>query len=102
MLSDVTVNISHSHMTLYVNIMKHRGFYIRFFPFSQNRPSILSTRHSSTRLYFHEPKDKCPCLNYLPPPKFTVSISLNEKRLIHLDIPYQPFTQCADTLCNTQ
>ena len=55
MLSDVTVNIFHSHMTLYLNIMKLQGFYIRLFPFSQNRQGILSTR-----LYFHEPKDKCP------------------------------------------
>ena len=54
----------------------------------------------STKLYFHEPKDKCPCLNCLPPKRFnvTVSISLDEKKQIHLDIPYQPF-QCADTLC---
>ena len=52
-LSDVTVNIFHSHMTLYVNIMKHCGFYIRLFPFSQNRQDVLSTKY-----YFH--KDPLP------------------------------------------
>ena len=88
MLLDVIVNIFNSHMTLYLNIMKAHGFYIllRLFTFSQNRQSILSTR-----LYIHEPKDKCPYLNCLPPKGFTVSISLDEKKLIHLDIPYQPF-----------
>ena len=77
MLSDVIVNIFNSHMTLYLNIMKAQGFYIllRLFPCSQNRQVILSTR-----LYFHEPKDKCSCLSYLPPKGFTVSISLNEKK----------------------
>ena len=77
MLSDVIVNIFNSQMTLYMNIMKAQGFYIllRLFPFSQNRQGILSTR-----LYFHEPKDNCPCLNCLPPKRFTVSISLNEKK----------------------
>ena len=68
--------------------MKTQGFYIllRLFQFSQNRQGILSTR-----LYFHEPKDKCPCLKCLLPKRFTVSISLDEKKLIHLVIPYQPF-----------
>ena len=63
MLSDVIVNIFNSHMTLNLNIMNAQGFYIllRLFPYSQNRQGILSTR-----LYFHEPKDKCPCLNCLP------------------------------------
>ena len=77
MLSDVIVNILNSDMTLYLNIMKAPGFYIllRLFPFSQNRQGILSTR-----IYFHEPKDKCPCLNSLPLNRFTVSISLNEKK----------------------
>ena len=59
---------------------------LRLFPFSQNRQGILSTR-----LYFYEPKNKCPCLNCLLPKRFTVSTSLDEKNLIHLDIPYQPF-----------
>ena len=77
MLSDVIVNILNSHLTLYLNIMKAQGFYIllRLFPFSQNRQGILFTR-----LYFHEPKDKCPRLNYLPQKRFSVSISLNEKK----------------------
>ena len=86
MLSDVIVNIFNSHMTLYLNIMKAQGFYIllRLFPFSQNRQGILFIR-----LYFREPKDKCPCLNCLPPKRFTASISLNENKRIHLDITYQ-------------
>ena len=77
MLSDVIVNIFNPHMTLYQNIMKAKGFYIllRLFPFSQNRQHILSTR-----LFFHEPKDKCPGLNCLPPKRFTIAISLNEKK----------------------
>ena len=86
MLSDVIVNIFNSQMTLYLNIMKAQGFYIllRLFPFSQNRQGILSTR-----LLFHEPKYKYPCLNCLSPKRFTVGIFLNEKKLIHLDTPYQ-------------
>ena len=77
MLSDVIVNIFNSHMTLYLNIMKAKGFYIllRLFPFSQNRQGILCTR-----LLFHDTKDKCPGLNCLPPKRFTVGISLNEKK----------------------
>ena len=88
MLSDVIVNIFNSQMTLHLNVMKAQGFYIllKLFPFSQNKQVILSTR-----LYFHEPKDKYLCLNCLPSKTFTVSISLNEKKLIHLDIPYQTF-----------
>ena len=77
MLSDVIVIIFNSHLTLYLNIMKAQGFYIllRLFPFSQNREGILSTR-----LFFHEPKDKCPGLNCLSPKRLTVGISLNEKK----------------------
>ena len=77
MLSHVIVNIFNSHMTLYLNIMKAQGFYIllRLFPFSQNRQGVLTTR-----LFFHETKDKCPGLNCLPPKRFTVGISLNEKK----------------------
>ena len=77
MLSDVIVNTFNSHMTLYLNIMRAQGFYIllRLFPFSQNTQGILSTR-----LFFYEPKDKCPGLNGLPPKRFTVGISLNEKK----------------------
>ena len=88
MLSDIIVNIFNSQMTLYLNIMKAQGFYIllRLFPFSQNREVFFPTK-----FYFHEPKDKCPCLNCLPPKRFTVNISLNEKKLIHLDITYQAF-----------
>ena len=76
MLSDVIVNIFNSHITLYLNIMKDQGFYIllRLFPFSQNRQGILTTR-----LIFHETKDKCPGLNRLPPKRFTIGICLNEK-----------------------
>ena len=86
MLPDVIVNIFNSHMTLYLNIIKAQGFYIllRFFPFSQNRQGILTTR-----IFFHETKDKCPGLNCLPPKRFTVGKSLNEKKYRHLDIPYQ-------------
>ena len=91
MLSDV-VNIFNSHMTLYLNIMKAQGFYIllRLFPFSQNRQGILTTR-----LFFHETKDKCPGLNCLPPKRFTVAYPLmkrNKDILISL-INFQ----CADT-----
>ena len=73
--SDV-IKIFNSQMTLYLNIMKAQGVYIllRLFPFSQNRPGILSTR-----LFFHELKDKCPGLNCLPPKRFTVGISLENK-----------------------
>ena len=79
MLSDVIVNIFNSHDSI-LNIMKAQGFYmdiiiIRLFSLSQNRQDILSTR-----LYFHEPKDICPCLNCLPPKRFTMSISPNEKK----------------------
>ena len=65
-LSFVIVNIFNSHMTLYLNIMKAQGLYIllRLFPFPQNRQSLLTTR-----LFFHETKDKCPGLNCLPPKK---------------------------------
>ena len=64
MLSDVIVDIFNSHMTVWLNIIKAQGAYIllRLFPFSQNIQHIVSTR-----LYFHEPKDKCPCLNYSLP-----------------------------------
>ena len=64
MLPDVIVKTFNSHMTLSLNTMKAQGFYtlLRLFPFSQNRQGILSTW-----LYFHEPKDKSPCLNCLPP-----------------------------------
>ena len=100
MLSDVIVNIFNSHTTLYLNIMKAQGFYIhvllRLFLFSQKRQGILSTT-----LYFHEPKDKCPCFNCLPQKRFTVSISLEERKWIHFDIPYQPFHSVC-RLCNTQ
>ena len=77
MLSDVIVNIFNSDMTLYLNIMKAQGFYIllTLFPFSQNRQDILITR-----LFFQETKDKCPGLNCLPQKRFTVGISLNEKK----------------------
>ena len=79
--------------------MKTQGVYIllRLFPFSQNRQGILSTR-----LYFHEPKDKCPCLNCLLPKGFTVSISIDEKKLIQLNILYQPFSLSVHTLYKTQ
>ena len=84
MLSDVIVNILHPHMILYVNIMKHGGFYIRLFQFSQNSQGVLSTKHYmyfyKDPLRIHEPKDKCPCLNCLPPKRFTVSISLCKKK----------------------
>ena len=55
MLSDVIVNIFDSHMTLYLNIVKAQKFLhiIEAFPFSQNRQGILTTR-----LFFHETKDK--------------------------------------------
>ena len=60
MLSDVIVYILNSHMTLYLNIMKAQGLDIllRLFPFSQKRQGILTTR-----LFFHETKDKRPGLN---------------------------------------
>ena len=78
MLSDIIVNIFTSDMTLYLNTMKAQGFYIlvRLFPFSQNRQGILTTR-----LFFHETKDKCPSLNSLPPKRFTVCISLTKNKL---------------------
>ena len=81
-------------MTLYLNIMKAQGFYIllRLFPVSKNREVILSTR-----LYFHEPKDKCPCLNCLPPKRFTDLMKRNEYILISL---INLFTNCTDMLCN--
>ena len=60
-----------------MNIIKAQGFLhiIKAFPFSHNRQGILSTR-----LFFHEPKDKCLCLNRLPQQRFTVGISLNKKK----------------------
>ena len=97
MLSDVIVNIFNSHMTLYLNIMKAQGFYIllRLFPFSQNRQGIRTTR-----LFFHETKDKSPGLNCLPPKRFTVGIYPLMKRNKHILISLINFW-CADTHTHT-
>ena len=74
MLSDVIVNIFNSHMILYLNKMKAQSFYILLRLFHSLKTDILTTR-----LFFHETKDKCPGLNYLPPKRFTVGISINDK-----------------------
>ena len=53
MLSNVTIYIFHSRMTLYVNIMEHQGF----FQSLKTDKAFIPQDITSTRLNLHEPKD---------------------------------------------